>query len=72
MNIILYSTGCPQCRVLETKLKQANILFKIVTDEKEVLKVGEEHQISSMPILSINDKYLDFSSAINFLNKLKD
>ena len=32
MNITLYSTGCPQCKVLKAKLDQAGIKYNTVSD----------------------------------------
>ena len=32
MEVILYSTGCPKCQVLEKKMHQKNINFIINTD----------------------------------------
>ena len=32
MNVILYSTHCPKCCVLEKKLKQKNISYDEVND----------------------------------------
>lgn len=66
MSIILYSTNCPKCRVLETKLKQKNIPFKINTNVDEMIKLG----FSEAPILKVDDKYLGFSEANKYINSL--
>jgi glutaredoxin len=36
--ITLYSTGCPKCKVLETKLNNKNIEFNVNTDVDEMLQ----------------------------------
>lgn len=64
MCIVIYSTGCPKCKVLELKLKQKNIQYKEVTDVEEITKLG----IFSVPQLSINGEVLDFGKAINWVN----
>ena len=49
--ITLYSTHCPRCRVLETKLTQKNIEFNVVTDVNKMESLG----IQSVPILEVDD-----------------
>ena len=65
--IVLYSTHCPKCTVLEIKLKQLHLDFDVVEDKDTVVTVGKEHNINTAPILQVNDKYYDFTSAINYL-----
>ena len=38
MKIILYSTHCPRCNVLEKKLKTKNISYEEINDLKKELK----------------------------------
>lgn len=68
MKIILYTIGCPKCKVLETKLKQKDIKFETCEDVQEILKVGNENHILSAPILFADDKYMDFATAIKWAN----
>lgn len=63
-DVILYSTGCPKCRVLEAKLKNRNIIYHLVTDRDEMLKKG----FTKVPVLKINGKFLDFYDANNWIN----
>lgn len=63
--VTLYSTHCPRCRVLETKLTQKNIEFNIITDIEKMESLG----IQSVPILEVNDKLLNFTDAIAWVNK---
>lgn len=64
-NIILYSTGCPKCKILESKLKAKNISYKTITDKGEMLKKG----LTEVPILKIKDKLLGFFEANSWINK---
>ena len=64
MNITLYSTHCPKCKVLETKLKQKNIEYKEITDINEIEKLG----IMSVPILKVDDNIMDFIQANTWIN----
>lgn len=63
--VTLYSTHCPRCRVLETKLAQKNIEFNVVTDINKMESLG----IQSVPILEVDDKLLNFTDAIAWVNK---
>lgn len=69
--IKLYSTNCAKCKVIETKLKQANINFSVVTDINEVTAVGKSHGITSAPILQVGDNYYDFAAAVKYLKEIK-
>ena len=63
--IILYSTGCPKCNVLTTKLKQKNIIYTEVND----IDVMKDLGIMSVPMLQIDDNPLmDFRQANEWIN----
>jgi glutaredoxin len=62
--ITLYSTHCPRCKVLETKLSQKGIEFKIVENIEEMEKLG----IQSVPMLKIDDNIMNFTEAIAWIN----
>jgi len=62
--INLYSTGCPKCKVLEAKLKQKGIDFNVIND----IKILQEKNILSVPVLEINEKLYNFVEAVNFVN----
>lgn len=65
--IILYSTGCPKCNVLKTKLKQKNIPYEEITDIEEMQRLG----ITNVPVLKISDtEMLSFVEANQYINKL--
>lgn len=65
--IILYSTGCPRCIVLEKKLSKFGIEYAKNTDVSVMTALG----IKSAPALQIDGELLDFSAANEWLNKLK-
>lgn len=63
--ITLYSTGCPKCKVLETKLEQKKIEYKKESDVGKMLELG----IKSAPVLSIDDEsFLQFTDAVKWVN----
>ena len=70
MDIKLYSTNCPKCKVVETKLKQMNIEFVLETDVDTVVSVGREKGIMSAPILQVDDAFMDFTTAIKYLKEM--
>ena len=67
--MVLFSTGCPQCYVLEVKLQQKNIDFEISDNVQELIDMG----IKRLPVLKLDSgEYLDFSKALNFVNEWSD
>lgn len=62
-NIILYSTGCPKCKVLEKKLEERAIKYKTCTSEE----VMRSLMITKLPVLSVAGTNMDFATAINWL-----
>ena len=65
--IVLYTTHCPKCRVLEKKLSDKNLKFEICQD----VQVMKSLQISSVPMLSANGELMDFYNAVKFVNNYK-
>ena len=66
MQVILYTTHCPKCKVLETKLKQKAIDFEIIDDENAMIDKG----FMSAPMLEVDEKVMDFSAAINWTKEI--
>lgn len=66
--IILFSTGCPKCNVLKQKLSTYNIDYTLETDMTEIIDAG----LMTVPILKVDDKYLEFKEANDWLNEHKD
>ena len=65
--IILYTTGCPRCKVLETKLKQKNVEYVECNDVEEM----EKKDISSVPCLGVDEDLMDFGAAVKWVNALE-
>ena len=64
MNIVLYSTHCPRCTVLEKKLQAKGIKFEIETSVDDMLALG----ITQVPMLRVDDKLLNFAEANTWVN----
>lgn len=66
MNVVLYSTHCPKCSVLEKKLSSSNIDYDIVTDEDLMIEKG----FTSAPMLEVDGEIMDFKAAVEWINKM--
>ena len=66
-DVILYSTGCPRCGILERKLDAAGIDYVVTNDTTEIEKRG----FMSVPVLQVGEKFLDFGRAIKWANNPK-
>ena len=64
MSVIMYSTNCPKCRVLDMKLKLKGIDHSVVTDVNEMVAKG----MTSAPALEVDGKLMDFGEAVKWLN----
>lgn len=62
--IVLYSTGCPRCTVLKSKLNSKHIAFDEVNDVDQMEQIG----ISTVPWLSVNGELLEFADAVRWVN----
>lgn len=62
--IVLFTIDCPNCKILERKLEQANIGYAVCRD-KEVMR---EYGIDHLPVLRVDDKLMSFKEAIKWIN----
>ena len=65
MQVILYSTGCPKCKVLVAKLNAKNIKYNTVSDVSIIISKG----ISTVPVLEVNGTIMDFKTAVEWINE---
>lgn len=63
MKVILYSNHCPKCEMMKKMLDMKNISYDIFDNEDEMIKMG----FSSMPMISIDGKIMDFSDGISWV-----
>ena len=66
MQTILYSTGCPKCNVLKTKLTQKGVDFKLIEDADAMISKG----FMSAPMLEVDGNAMDFMDAVKWVNAL--
>ena len=68
MHVILHTTNCPKCKILETKLNMKNIAFQKNEDiDVELLR---EKGFMSAPVLQVGDEYLDFTHANKWISEI--
>lgn len=63
MGVILYSTNCPKCNVLEKKLNSSGIDYEVVTD----VEIMERKGFQTAPMLEVGDDIKDFKEAVDWL-----
>lgn len=68
MEVILYTTHCPKCKVLTIKLKQKGIEFQEEEDLQKMIAMG----MKSAPALYVDGKKMDFSEAIKWIKEQPD
>lgn len=64
MQVNLYSTGCPKCKVLKSKLDNKNIAYNTISDTDIIISKG----INTIPVLEVDGKFMDFKEAVDWLN----
>ena len=65
MEVILYSNGCPKCKVLEAKLNQKGITYEHIKDIESMKLKG----FMSMPVLQIDNETMTFAEANAWINE---
>lgn len=62
----LYSTGCPKCKVLKSKLDNKQIEYTIIED----MEVMKNKGFNSLPVLEVDGTIYEFKEAVNYVNNL--
>lgn len=63
--IVLYSTGCPKCKILKSKLDAKNIKYIENNDMETMLALG----IDTVPVLYVNEVRYEFAQAVKWINE---
>ena len=64
MEVVLYTIGCPKCKVLEKKLQAKGIKYIECTDETYMT----ENNLTTLPYLGVNGQIMEFKQAIDWVN----
>lgn len=67
MDIVLYSTDCPRCKVLKKKLSNVGIKYIENNSVEEITRLG----FTEVPILKVDDKFMDFLEANLWIGSVK-
>ena len=66
--IILHTTpSCPRCKILKERLNAANIKYEENSDVEKMLLMN----IQNVPVLEVDSKLMDFSTAIKWIGERK-
>ena len=66
-NYVFYSTHCPRCNVLYSKLKEKNIEFEVSEDVDKLIEMG----FMTAPVLYDGKKYYTFEEAMKLINYMR-
>lgn len=66
MTVILYTTHCPKCKVVEKKLAAKNITYTEITDTDVMLEMG----FNATPMLEVDGQIMDFKAASDWINNI--
>lgn len=60
---VLYSTGCPKCKILKKKLDEKSIEYSEVNDVDAMLALN----IDAVPVLIDGNNRMDFKEALDWV-----
>ena len=66
MKIIFYTTHCPKCKVVESKLKQKSVKYEECTD----INIMQSKGLTFAPALEVDGVIYNFVEAVKFINTL--
>lgn len=63
--IIMYSTHCPKCLILERKLNETGVDYKVCEDKQIMTEKG----FDLMPVLEVDGQIMSFGEAVKWVNE---
>jgi glutaredoxin len=66
LKVIIYTTNCPQCKVLESLLKRSNIEFETCEDVDVMISKG----MRSAPNLEVDGTIMNYQQALRWINEV--
>ena len=64
--VTIYTTAtCPKCKILKKKMDVKGIEYEECLDEEKMQALG----IMSVPVLSVDNKLLDFPEAVKYVDE---
>ena len=68
MKATIYTTHCPNCTMLESKLKLKGIHFDTIDDKDIIVSIGRANNILSAPILEVDGTFYKLQDALKWVN----
>lgn len=65
MSVILYTTGCPKCKILTQKLEAANIQYEKNNDVELMTQKG----FMTVPVLEVDGVVYGFREAVEWIKE---
>lgn len=65
MRVILYTTGCPKCKILTQKLEAANIQYEKNNDVELMTQKG----FMTVPVLEVDGVVYGFKEAVEWIKE---
>lgn len=63
--IVLYTTGCPRCKVLHQKLREKGLSYTVFTDVDKMIDMG----LMEAPVLEVDGRQMNFVEAVAWVNE---
>lgn len=63
LSVVLYSTHCPKCKVLSSKLNQKNISYEEINDVELMTQKG----FATVPQLEVDGVVYNFKEAVEWI-----
>ena len=61
--IVLYSTGCPNCKIIKKKMVRDGIDFLLSNDIDKLIEKGYQ----SAPILEVDGNFMEYKQAVDWI-----
>jgi len=72
MEILLYTTQCPNCRKLEAQLKQKGMKYSSITNMESILDFARSVKLSTVPILVVDHNVMIYDAAEKWIKTQKE
>lgn len=65
MVVILYSTGCPKCKILKDKLDVKEITYQVCDDVELIIQKG----FKTVPMLEVDGAIMNYNEALIYIKE---
>ena len=64
--VMLYTTGCPQCKVLKGQLEKKGVSYETCTDVEAMISMG----ITSVPMRRVDGELMNLQQALQWVKEV--